>query len=122
MAQANLFKDAQAPQTTASQPVRNHRAGAVLALGQMCMTRGIALKAEEDEGFRQWVQSCLARHSRGDWGEGLCDEDRKLNDQALPEGEYQGRILSAYLLEKTKIWIITEWDRSVTTILYPHEY
>ncbi len=62
----------------------------------------------------------LARHLRGDWGD-LSDEDRKMNDEALASGE--DRILSAYTLTTgAKIWIITEWDRSVTTALLPDEY
>ena len=50
----------------------------------------------------------------------LCAEDRRANDCAVAEGE---RILSAYrLLDGTKLWVITEWDRSATTILRPDEY
>ncbi len=62
----------------------------------------------------------LIRHRRGDWGE-LDEEDIKANNQAAFNGE---RILSAYTLSPTlqKIWIITERDRSVTTVLLPSEY
>ena len=59
------------------------------------------------------------RHSLGDWSE-LCDEDRESNEQALKDGD---RIFSVYYLkDKTKIWVITEADRSTTTILLPEEY
>lgn len=59
------------------------------------------------------------RHLRGDWGE-VCAEDRESNDHAL---ENQGRLLSAYTDRGgTKFWIITEWDRSATTILLPEDY
>lgn len=62
----------------------------------------------------------LARHLRGDWGD-LSEDDRKTNDEALASGE--DRIFSAYTLPTNqKIWIITEWDRSVTTALLPDEY
>jgi hypothetical protein len=66
----------------------------------------------------------LARHSSGDWGE-LSADDAARNEAALtPDEEGQcDRILSAYRLpDNTKIWIITEWDRSRTTILLPSEY
>ena len=55
----------------------------------------------------------------GDWGY-LDDEDKKENELSVKEGF---RILSAYKLETgVKVWVITEWDRSVTTILLPTEY
>ena len=55
----------------------------------------------------------------GDWGN-LCAEDRAENNQGLVRG---GRLFSAYGHNSLpKIWIITEWDRSVTTILFPDEY
>ena len=61
----------------------------------------------------------LDRHLQGDWGE-VCDEDKALNDQALAEGT---RLLSAYTLKSgARIWIITEANRSATTILLPSEY
>ena len=61
----------------------------------------------------------LARHVVGDWGD-LDDEDKHENELSVEKGF---RILSAYKLDDdTKIWIITEHDRSVTTILLPSEY
>ena len=61
----------------------------------------------------------LLRHVTGDWGD-LDDEDKKENELSVKEGF---RILSAYSLETgVKVWVITEWDRSVTTILLPEEY
>ena len=64
-------------------------------------------------------ESLLDRHIRGDWGE-LCEDDRRMNAEALPSG---GRLLSAYALpDGTRVWIITEADRSATTLLLPHEY
>jgi hypothetical protein len=60
----------------------------------------------------------LARHVRGDWGD-LCPEDSLANDTALNEG---GRLFSAYGQGATRFWIITEWDRSVTTVLMPDDY
>jgi hypothetical protein len=65
------------------------------------------------------VRAALARHAAGDWGD-LCDEDRQLNDQSVEE---EDRLLSAYRdTAGTKFWIITEADRSVTTVLLPEDY
>jgi hypothetical protein len=60
----------------------------------------------------------LARHATGDWGE-LCAFDRRQNEIALRDGY---RVLSSYPVGKERVWIITEADRSVTTILLPEEY
>ena len=65
------------------------------------------------------VLNTTARHSRGDWGD-LCDEDRQANEQALEHGE---RLFSVYHdRDSTKFYIITEHDRSVTTVLLPEDY
>ena len=61
----------------------------------------------------------IQRHLNGDWGD-LCDEDRRSNDAALKNGD---RLFSSYrITPDLKLWIITEWDRSVTTLLLPDEY
>jgi hypothetical protein len=61
----------------------------------------------------------IGRHQAGDWGE-LPEEDRTANDEALVHGT---RLLSAYRSAKgVKFWIITEADRSVTTVLLPEDY
>ncbi len=60
----------------------------------------------------------LARHITGDWGD-LGEEDEKENDFSVKKGF---RILSAYGRGEKRLWIITEADRSVTTILRPDEY
>jgi hypothetical protein len=86
------------------------------SLGQLVATPG-ALEAMQRSG--QTSDFFLDRHMRGDWG-AVNLEDWRLNDEALKDGS---RILSAYrTLKGTKIWIITEADRSVTTILLPDEY
>jgi hypothetical protein len=65
------------------------------------------------------VGDLLTRHLRGDWGD-LTAEDRAQNDLALETGL---RVLSSYALPGNgKVWIITEWDRSVTTVLLPDDY
>lgn len=59
------------------------------------------------------------RHISGDWGD-LSEEDKKENEFSVKNGF---RILSAYILPtQVKVWVITEWDRSVTTLLLPDEY
>jgi hypothetical protein len=86
------------------------------SLGQMVATPG-ALAALTKAG--QNPSAFIARHVAGDWGD-LCDDDRQLNDQAVIDSD---RILSAYTLQSgVKIWVITESDRSVTTLLLPDEY
>lgn len=65
------------------------------------------------------IVDLLNRHARGDWGD-LSSEDHALNNLAAITSQ---RVLSSYLLgDGNKIWIITEWDRSVTTVLLPDEY
>lgn len=59
----------------------------------------------------------LDRHVLGDWGD-VCDEDKGLNDDAVQHGD---RILSSYTVGKSKLWVITEADRSSTCILLPSE-
>ena len=76
-----------------------------------------ALEALQEAG--QSPLEFLRRHAAGDWGD-VSAEDKALNDQAILDGD---RLLSAYRTTKgTKLWIITEADRSVTTILLPDEY
>jgi len=88
----------------------------LFTLGQTVATPG-ALGALAENG--QSAAAFLGRHALGDWGD-LCEEDRQANDEALKEGL---RLLSAYRLnDGTKLWIITEHDRSVTTLLLPSEY
>lgn len=91
-------------------------------LGRTVVTRGVHQLMNEDRKFYAFVLCSLGRHAKGDWGD-LDPGDAKLNDAALASGE--DRIFSAYKrdgIPDGKIWIITEWDRSVTTILFPSEY
>jgi hypothetical protein len=88
---------------------------APLLLGRVVATLG-ALRLLMEEKWHPFEY--LARHATGDWGE-LCAFDRQQNELALHEGY---RVLSSYQLGEGRIWIITEADRSVTTILLPEEY
>ena len=71
----------------------------------------------EKKGFS--MLPYLIRHANGDWVD-VCKEDWKSNDEALKNGL---RLLSEYKLpDGRRIWIITEWDRSATTLLFPEDY
>ncbi len=85
----------------------------VVDLGLVLVTPG-ALEALD----RAWVAELLARHQGGDWGD-VGAEDRRLNGSALRNG---GRLFSAYDTDAGRVWIITEADRSATTVLLPSEY
>lgn len=105
-------------------------------LGQVVVTAGVAramalADAERGDGqlYGAAVAETLARHELGDWGD-VGDEDKQVNEDALKNGE---RLLSSYVVwqdktgthgtpEGTRIWIITEADRSATTVLFPDEY
>lgn len=85
-------------------------------LGQVLATPGALEALESNE---QQVMELLQRHVALDPGE-LDQEDQQTNFDAVENG---GRIFSSYLLKDgTKIWIITEADRSATTLLLPDEY
>jgi hypothetical protein len=85
-------------------------------LGQVYGTPGV-LWALEDAG--QVLLEFLAQHASGDWGE-VGGEDWAENERSLRGGD---RLLSAYTLGTgVRIWVITEADRSMTTVLLPEEY
>ena len=88
---------------------------APLPLGRVVATPG-ALKLLSEIGEDPF--DYLARHATGDWGD-LCAFDRRENEIALRDGL---RVLSSYEVPAGRVWIITEADRSVTTILLPEEY
>lgn len=85
--------------------------------GQLVMTAGIDALVRQG---RLNPSPYLQRHLSGDWGD-LDDSDRRQNDAALQSGK--DRLFSSYqVAPDLKLWIITEWDRSVTTLLLPEEY
>ncbi len=86
-----------------------------LPLGRVLATPG-ALRLLQDAGEDPLVY--LARHASGDWGE-LDAHDRRENERSIRNG---WRVLSSYPVGEGRVWIITEADRSVTTILLPDEY
>ena len=90
-----------------------YHAKPLFSLAKICATPGAAAL---DVDLGQYLQ----RHHCGDWGEVLGAEDQKANETALREGE---RILSCYLvLGDVRLYIITEWNRSLTTVTLAEEY
>ena len=84
-------------------------------LGQMVATPG-ALDRMERYGIHAF--DLISRHARGDWGD-PDPEDLAANEAALRQ---RGRLFSAYGTGDQKLWVITEADRSATTLLRPEDY
>jgi hypothetical protein len=84
------------------------------ALGRTVITRNaLTVLTHED------VLAALSRHAVGDWGD-LDAEDRAANEAALLDGS---RLVSVYRSAAgQRFYVITEWDRSLTTILLPEDY
>jgi len=108
-----------------AKPIKNPVCeGQLFELGQVVVTAGVNEFLKEHPEARFYVSTILVRHARGDWGD-MCAEDLKANDDALnyPGDELGGRLFSAYVSDRwPKMWIITEWDNSATTVLFPDEY
>ena len=64
------------------------------------------------------ISRLITRHLRCDWGD-ICEDDWRQNDHAV---KHEERLLSAYQVAGERVFIITEWDRSATTILFADEY
>ena len=92
--------------------------------GQWVLTRSINDRIADDTPFSKFVWNSMQRYVRHDWGD-MDAEDKARNDEAVQVGN---RVLAAYNLPdgmegmNNRIYIITEADRSVTTILWPSEY
>jgi hypothetical protein len=90
-------------------------------LGRVVATPGALAALEESN---QTAIPFLIQHQTGNWGE-VCKEDAKSNDEAIAfegDADKQQRVLSCYKTSKgERLWLITEWDRSITTILLPSE-
>lgn len=89
-------------------------------LGQCCATQGALAALAANQTFPIVY---LKRHESGDWGD-LGDNDKAMNEAAIhPDPEKCDRIMSMYkLADGQRIYVITEWDRSVTTVLLRSEY
>jgi hypothetical protein len=88
-------------------------AAARFPLGQIVVTANA-----HDRLDRAVITDGLARHACGDWGD-ICREDAAENEESLASG---WRLFSAYGTGEDRFWIITEADRSVTTVLLPEDY
>ena len=98
--------------TSSSSP----RSTPLFALGRMVATPGALAAIEAAD---QIPLDFLVRHARGDWGT-ICEEDRRENELALKEGF---RLMSVYTTKTGEtMWVISEADRSATTLLLPEEY
>ena len=86
--------------------------------GRLLTTRGVATLLQTNTAAHRTVARCLVRHLSGDCGE-MCEDDVLANLRAMLKGE---RILSSYETPVGKLWVITEADRSATTVLLPEEY
>ena len=86
----------------------------LFSLGTIVTTRTIAESVEPEK-----VASMIRNHATGDFGI-LENEDIDMNKAAIKNGD--DRILSAYVVDGSKVYVITEWDRSYTTVLFANEY
>ena len=90
-----------------------------MKIGQTVMTRGIADKIEKNEDFAKQVNYFLGLYLNRDWGV-VSESDKEMNDESVKSGI--GSLMGVYETCEGCIWIMTEHDRSVTTILFPSEY
>jgi hypothetical protein len=88
----------------------------MFAMGRLVATPGAIAFCDEHQIS---MISLVRRHLRGDWGD-LGESDRKLNDDAVHSR--QDRIFSAYQFPQGKIYVITEWGGSVTTVMMAEDY
>lgn len=86
-----------------------------MKLGQVVITRGVNAEISKSIEFSKFILESIARFRNCDWGD-VPEEDKRMNDAAVKNGD--DRIVARY----NDIYIITEWDRSVTTILFTNEY
>ena len=86
--------------------------------GNFYMTIGIDNAIKQDNNYFKELVKCFEKYLTCDWGD-LTEEDIIANERALINGN---RILGAYDTSQGKVYIITEWDRSTTTILFANEY
>lgn len=85
------------------------------SLGKVVVTYGADNDLSQDE-----ISNLIRKHSQLDQGE-LCDEDYQMNITAIQPGQ-EDRIFSCFVLHGERYYVITEWDRSVTTVLRADEY
>lgn len=89
-------------------------------LGTVIVTQSIDTDMEKDLDFTAEVINALDKYGKADFSDMVYDQDIDENLRAIAMGD--ARIFATYNTTKGKIYIITEYDRSITTILYPWEY
>ena len=88
-------------------------------LGKIVVTAGVAERMGSDFLFKTFIAYSIERHRRGIWGD-VCKEDVEANEEALKD---ELRLMSVYKdVEVPDIWIITESNLKITTVLFPEEY
>jgi len=88
-------------------------------LGQVVMTRAVAETVKEHPEFSDEIATAMARYVKGDWGD-LGEEDAAMNDHAVIEKN--DRILAKYKTSREALYIVTEWDRSSTCVMFVSDY
>ena len=88
-------------------------------LGDCYQTSGIYYATKDNPEKQKEVDWAFKRYTYCDWGD-TCYEDWKMNDEAVKHGD--DRIVAKYCLSFGNIFIITEWDRSATTVMFCGEY
>ena len=93
--------------------------------GVLVATSNVNSQMNDSKSFNRFVQHSITRHKKGDWGN-VSTNDQETNNEALVNG---ARLISLYnvppkkvISDESKIMIITEADRSATTVLFPYEY
>lgn len=89
-----------------------------MKLGNLYATWNIDVSMQENKMFRDEVNQALGKFINNDWGD-TCLEDSTLNNLALDTGE---RVIAVYNTCKGRIWIISDYGRETTTVLFPSEY
>lgn len=94
-------------------------------IGRVVATHNVWELMETNAEFKAFVSICLSRYISYDWGD-TCEEDWKSNDLAARDGE---RVIAVYMIPdeiedtfEDQLWIITEYDRSITTLLFQSDY
>ena len=89
-------------------------------LGRVVQTRGVSSKSRENRVFGKEVQDAFRKYQRGDWGD--TERDSVKRNNAVVKNGVEDQIFAVYNTSEGKMYIITEWDGSVTTMLFSHEY
>ena len=89
-----------------------------VTFGRWLMSSAVSQTVNTNKEFEEQIMRAVARYTSKDWGD-LCDEDKQANESAIIQGD---RILAKYDTCEGNIYIITEADRSITTVLFVEEY